>query len=175
MRRLGPESCFAAAALDGLAGTTQTTGSAGTVVAEVAGILSSQGQNFCHLPDCSALPFDKGRTPMLSATPWITDSTIVQNIVIIADSIIYNIADPDTLVFKSYKNSLATWTSLNTRVYHKITQQKVNCNEPPSSTSATGRYVGMQTRDPYQLLILRITCMFEYAAPKGSVQQRTGK
>jgi hypothetical protein len=33
---------------------------------------------------CSALPFEKSRTPMLSATPWITDSTIVQNMVIIA-------------------------------------------------------------------------------------------
>jgi hypothetical protein len=32
---------------------------------------------------CSALPFEKGRTPMLSAIPWITDSTIVQNLVII--------------------------------------------------------------------------------------------
>jgi hypothetical protein len=32
---------------------------------------------------CNALPFEKGRTPGLSATPWITDSTIVQNIVII--------------------------------------------------------------------------------------------
>jgi hypothetical protein len=54
--------------------------------------------------------------PMLSATPWITDSTIVQNIVIIADSVIYYIANLDTIVFKHYKNSLATWTSLNTRV-----------------------------------------------------------
>jgi hypothetical protein len=33
---------------------------------------------------CSALPFEKGRTPLLSAIPWITDSTTVQNIVIIA-------------------------------------------------------------------------------------------
>jgi hypothetical protein len=33
---------------------------------------------------CSALPLEKGRTPMLSATPWITDSTTVQNILIIA-------------------------------------------------------------------------------------------
>jgi hypothetical protein len=32
----------------------------------------------------SALPLEKGRTPVLSATPWITDSTTVQNIVIIA-------------------------------------------------------------------------------------------
>jgi hypothetical protein len=32
----------------------------------------------------SVLPFDKGRTPVLSAIPWITDSTTVQNIVIIA-------------------------------------------------------------------------------------------
>jgi hypothetical protein len=33
---------------------------------------------------CNALSFEKGRTPVLSAIPWITDSTIVQNIVIIA-------------------------------------------------------------------------------------------
>jgi hypothetical protein len=33
---------------------------------------------------CSALPLEKGRTYMLSATPWITDSTTIQNIVIIA-------------------------------------------------------------------------------------------
>jgi hypothetical protein len=33
---------------------------------------------------CSALPFEKGRTPMLSAITWITDITTVQNIVIIA-------------------------------------------------------------------------------------------
>jgi hypothetical protein len=30
------------------------------------------------------LPFEKGRTRVLSATPWINDSTTVQNIVIIA-------------------------------------------------------------------------------------------
>jgi hypothetical protein len=33
---------------------------------------------------CSALPLEKGRTPVLGATHWITDSTTVQNIVIIA-------------------------------------------------------------------------------------------
>jgi hypothetical protein len=33
---------------------------------------------------CSVLPLKKGMTPVLSATPWITDSTTVQNIVIIA-------------------------------------------------------------------------------------------
>jgi hypothetical protein len=54
--------------------------------------------------------------PVLSATPWITDSTTVQNIVIIIDSVIYYIANLDTIVFKPYKNSLVTWTSLNTRV-----------------------------------------------------------
>jgi hypothetical protein len=54
--------------------------------------------------------------PMLSATPWITDSTTVQNIVIIADSVIYYIVNPDTIVFEPYKNSLATRTSFNTRV-----------------------------------------------------------
>jgi hypothetical protein len=50
---------------------------------------------------CSVLPFVKGKTPVLSATPWITDSTTVQNIVIIADSVFYYIANPDTLVFKT--------------------------------------------------------------------------
>jgi hypothetical protein len=40
--------------------------------------------SLCELYSCSALPFEKGRTPMLSATPWITDSTTVQNIVTIA-------------------------------------------------------------------------------------------
>jgi hypothetical protein len=43
-------------------------------------------------PFCSALPFEKDRTPVLSATPWITASTTVQNIVIIINSIIYYIA-----------------------------------------------------------------------------------
>jgi hypothetical protein len=33
---------------------------------------------------CSALLFEKGRTPMLSAITWITDITTVQNIEIIA-------------------------------------------------------------------------------------------
>jgi hypothetical protein len=47
------------------------------------------------------LPFEKGMTPVLSATPWITYSTIVQNIIIIADSVIYYNANPDTQVFKT--------------------------------------------------------------------------
>jgi hypothetical protein len=33
---------------------------------------------------CSVLPFEKGRTPVLSAIPWICDSTTIQNIVFIA-------------------------------------------------------------------------------------------
>jgi hypothetical protein len=41
-------------------------------------------QHYALIPFCSALPFEKGKTPMLSAIPWITDSTTVQNIVIIA-------------------------------------------------------------------------------------------
>jgi hypothetical protein len=48
--------------------------------------------------------------------PGSVDSTTVQNIVIIADSVIHYIANTDTIVFKPYKDSLATWTSLNTRV-----------------------------------------------------------
>jgi hypothetical protein len=52
---------------------------------------------------CSALPLEKGRTPMLSATPWFTDSTTVQNIVIIADSVIYYIANPNMQVLNLTK------------------------------------------------------------------------
>jgi hypothetical protein len=50
------------------------------------GFLGSRSymQHYARIPFCSALPFEKGRTPVLSATPWITDSTTVQNIVIIA-------------------------------------------------------------------------------------------
>jgi hypothetical protein len=44
----------------------------------------SYRQHYALIPFCSALPLEKGRTPMLSATPWITNSTTVQNIVIIA-------------------------------------------------------------------------------------------
>jgi hypothetical protein len=40
-------------------------------------------QHYALIPFCSAPPFEKGRTPLLSATPWITDSITVQNIVII--------------------------------------------------------------------------------------------
>jgi hypothetical protein len=53
--------------------------------------------------DCSALPFEKGMTPVLSATPSITGITTVQNIVIIADSIIYYITNPDTQVLNFTK------------------------------------------------------------------------
>jgi hypothetical protein len=71
-------------------------------------MIKSSGLFSIKHPGCSILPFEKGMTLVLSATPWITDSTIVQNIVIIADSVIYYIANPDTTVFKPYKNSLAT-------------------------------------------------------------------
>jgi hypothetical protein len=64
---------------------------------------------------------------MLSATPWITDSTTIQNIVIIADSIIYYITDLDMQVFKTLQTSLASWTSSNDRVQHNknTTETKV--------------------------------------------------
>jgi hypothetical protein len=41
-------------------------------------------QHYALIPFCCAPPFEKGKTPVLSAIPWITDSTTVQNIVIIA-------------------------------------------------------------------------------------------
>jgi hypothetical protein len=77
-------------------------------------------QHYALIPFCSVLPFEKGRTPVLSATPWITDSTTVQNIIIITDSIIYYIIDPDTQVFKTLQTSLASWSSSNDRVQHSI-------------------------------------------------------
>jgi hypothetical protein len=40
-------------------------------------------QHYALIPFCSVLPFEKGRTPVLNAIPWITDSTTVQIIVII--------------------------------------------------------------------------------------------
>jgi hypothetical protein len=46
--------------------------------------------NLVKVGTCSALPFKKGRTSMLSVIPWITDSTRVQNIVIIAIVSNYN-------------------------------------------------------------------------------------
>jgi hypothetical protein len=46
---------------------------------------------------------------------------------------------------------------------------EINCNEPPSLASATGSHVGMQSRESYQLLFVRITCTFEYAAPMKEV------
>jgi hypothetical protein len=41
-------------------------------------------QHYALIPLCSALPLEKGKTPVLSAIPWITDSTTLQNVVIIA-------------------------------------------------------------------------------------------
>jgi hypothetical protein len=58
-------------------------------------------QHYALIPFCGVLPFDKGSTTLLSATPWITDSTTVHNIVIITDSVIYYIADLDMQVFKT--------------------------------------------------------------------------
>ena len=45
---------------------------------------------------CNALPLEKGRTPVFSAIPWITDSTTVQNKVIIAVASLLQRQDPDT-------------------------------------------------------------------------------
>jgi hypothetical protein len=33
---------------------------------------------------CSTLPFEKGKTPVLSVIPWIPNSTTIQNVVTIA-------------------------------------------------------------------------------------------
>jgi hypothetical protein len=68
---------------------------------------------------------------VLSAIPWITDSTTVQNIVIIA--IVSNI----TSQIQLHKSQTLQKHS-----------GKQSGNEPPSSSRATGRHVGMQSRDP---------------------------
>jgi hypothetical protein len=68
---------------------------------------------------------------VLSAIPWISDSTIVQNIVIIA--IVSNITSQIQL-----HKSQTLWK-------HSGNQ---GGNEPPSSSRAIGRHVGMQSRDP---------------------------
>jgi hypothetical protein len=68
---------------------------------------------------------------MLSAIPWITDSTTVQNIVIIA--IVSNITSQIQL-HKSH-------------TLQKHSGKQIG-NEPPSSSRATGRHVGMQSQDP---------------------------
>jgi hypothetical protein len=68
---------------------------------------------------------------VLSAIPWITDSTTVQNIVIIA--IVSNI----TSQIQLHKSQTLQKHS-----------GKQGGNEPPSSSCATGRHVGMQSRDP---------------------------
>ena len=49
-------------------------------------------------PTCNALPLEKGRTPVFSAIPWITDSTTVQNIVIIAVASLLQRLDPERKV-----------------------------------------------------------------------------
>jgi len=66
---------------------------------------------------CSALPFDKGRTSVLSAIPRINDSTTVQNIVIIA--IVSKLNDDLGTQDLNLTNCIVTWTSLKFRVQHK--------------------------------------------------------
>jgi hypothetical protein len=68
---------------------------------------------------------------VLSAIPWITDSTTVQNIVIIA------------LV-----SNITSQIQLHMSQTLQIHSAKQSGNEPPSSSRATGRHVGMQSRDP---------------------------
>jgi hypothetical protein len=62
---------------------------------------------------------------VLSAISWITDSTTVQNVVIIA------------IVSKLQRESSYKVSNLTTH------SKKHSDNEPPSSSRATGRHVGM--------------------------------
>jgi hypothetical protein len=78
-----------------------------------------------YIDECSALSLEKGRTPVLSATPWITDSIIVQNIVIIA--IVSNL------------QRRSSYIGLQPTIHSR----KHNGNEPLSSSCAMDRHVGM--------------------------------
>jgi hypothetical protein len=62
---------------------------------------------------------------MLSAIPWITDSTTVQNIVIIA------------IASKLQRKS--SYKVLTLQIYNR----KQSSNKPPSSSRATCRHVGI--------------------------------
>jgi hypothetical protein len=68
---------------------------------------------------------------VLSAIPWITDSTTVQNIVIIA------IVSNNTSQIQLHKSQTL-----------QIHSGKQSGNEPPSSSRAIVRHVGMLSRDP---------------------------
>jgi hypothetical protein len=84
---------------------------------------------------------------VLSAIPWITDSTTVQNIVIIA--IVSNIT-----------SQIQLQRSQTLQIHSK----KQSGNESPSSSRAIGRHVGSSLEILLNDLYLK-TCTFEYAAP----------
>jgi hypothetical protein len=78
------------------------------------------------IPFCSILSFEEGGTLVLSATPWIIDSTTVQNILII--KIVSNI----TMQIQLQKSQTL-----------QIHNGKHSDNEPSSSSCAIGRHVGI--------------------------------
>jgi hypothetical protein len=113
--------------------------------------------HYFPLRRCSALPLEKGRTLVLSATLWITDSTTVQNIIIIAT------------VSKLQRKS--SYISLHPYEYtaENIVAMSLHLHHVPQADM-----LNVDSRS-YKLFLIQKTCTFEYAAPEGSVQQCTGK
>lgn len=99
---------------------------------------------------------------MLSASPWITASTTVQNLKYHCRSIKLLQRDP-----KIAKYSFIT-RCITMKASDKIqsSQQKHKSNEPHLQACATGRHVGCRLESK-QLFFIWSTCTLEYAAPEG--------
>ena len=121
-------------------------------------------QHYALIPFCSALPFDKSRTTVLSAIPRINDSTTVQNIVIIA--IVSNSTRWSWVHKTKLTTCIVTWTSLNNRVQHKTNTAKIkvavslHLHHAPQADMLECR-LEILTKS----LLLWVACTFEYAAP----------
>jgi hypothetical protein len=75
---------------------------------------------------CNALPLEKGRTPMFSATPWITDSTMVQNIVIIA--IVSNLQWRSSYIgLQLYKYTAESIVAMSLHLHHVPQVDMLEC------------------------------------------------
>jgi hypothetical protein len=74
----------------------------------------------------SALPFEKGRTSVLSATPWITDSTTIQNIVII--EIVSKLQCKSSYIsLQPYKYTAESIMAMSLHLYHVPQADMLEC------------------------------------------------
>jgi hypothetical protein len=75
-------------------------------------------QHYALIPFCSALPFEKGRTPMLSAIPGITDSTTLTNYTNHCNSIKCYIVDLVTQVSNLTKITVENKVAMSLHIHH---------------------------------------------------------